>query len=199
MDVQEAISRRRSIRRFSQEPVEETVLYELIGSARLAPSASNLQPLQYMPVWQPELLDAVFDCTKWAGYLPDYAPKAGRKPMAYIIILVNEEIRKQGADTDAGAAVQNILLAAVEKGLGTCWIGSVDRPQITELLGIPENCRIHSLVALGYPAESPVWEDQSSDSIQYYLDETGRIHVPKRNFDDIIILPKQEKEEGNKA
>lgn len=198
MKVSEAIEKRRSIRKFSQQPVEKDVLYELVKAARLAPSAANIQPLQYMIVHQKQLLDPVFACTKWAGYLEDYAPKKGFRPTAYIVVLVDESIKKEGNDNDAGAAVQNILLTAVENGLGSCWIGSVDRKTLAQLLGVPENRRIHSVIALGYPAEDPVWEDQKEASIRYYLDQEERLHVPKRHMKDVIVpiqpnLPDAEK------
>ena len=163
------------------------MLYELVMGARLAPQAANIQPLQYMIVHQKQLLEPVFACTRWAGYLEGYAPKPGFRPTAYIIVLINEELKKNGNDTDAGAAIENMLLLAVEKGLGSCWIGSLDREQLTKLLGVPETCRIHSLIALGYPAENPVWEEKEGDSIQYYLDEERRLHVPKRRMNEIIL------------
>lgn len=186
MNVTEAIFKRRSIRRFSPQPVEKDVLYELIKAARMAPAAANIQPLQYMIVHQKQLLDPVFDCTRWAGYLENYAPRKGFRPTAYIVVLINEQIKKEGNDNDAGAAVQNIMLTAVEKGLGSCWIGSVDRKKLSKLLGVPEHCRIHTVVALGYPAEDPISEDME-DSIRYYLDEEHRLHVPKRRLGDLIV------------
>lgn len=186
MNVTEAIYKRRSIRRFSPQPVEKDVLYELIKAARMAPAAANIQPLQYMIVHQKQLLDPVFDCTRWAGYLENYAPRKGFRPTAYIVVLINEQIKKEGNDNDAGAAVQNMMLTAVEKGLGSCWIGSVDRKKLSNLLGVPEHCRIHTVVALGYPAEDPISEDME-DSIRYYLDEEHRLHVPKRRLGDLIV------------
>ena len=100
MNVSEAIFKRRSIRRFSPQPVDKEVLYELVQAARMAPAAANIQPLQYMIVHQKQLLDPVFDCTLWAGYLEDYAPKQGFRPTAYIVVLVNEDIKKAGNDND---------------------------------------------------------------------------------------------------
>ena len=166
--------------------VTEAILYELVKAARMAPAAANIQPLQYMIVHQKQLLDPVFDCTLWAGYLDNYAPKPGFRPAAYIVVLINEDIKKAGNDNDAGAACQNIMLTAVEKGLGSCWIGSVNRKKLSKLLGVPENCKIHTVIALGYPAEDPVWEEME-DSHKYYLDEERRLHVPKRRMCDVIV------------
>ena len=87
------------------------------------------------------------------------------------------------------------MLTAVEKGLGSCWIGSVNRKKMSKLLGVPENCKIHTVIALGYPAEDPVWEEME-DSHKYYLDEERRLHVPKRRMSDIIVpvVPNLEEE-----
>ena len=93
MDLMEAIYRRRSIRRFSPQPVEKDKLYEMVKAARMAPQASNIQPLQYMIVHQKELLEPVFACTRWAGYLEHYAPVPSYRPTAYIVVLLNEEIK----------------------------------------------------------------------------------------------------------
>jgi nitroreductase len=162
MNVTEAIFKRRSIRRFSPQPVDKEVLYELVQAARMAPAAANIQPLQYMIVHQKQLLDPVFDCTLWAGYLEDYAPKPGFRPMAYIVVLVNEDIKKAGNDNDAGAAVQNILLTAVEKGLGSCWIhreyemfGTAEGKEMMQSWGLPEGLVGIAALALGYPNASP--------------------------------------------
>lgn len=187
MELHDAIYRRRSIRRFSPKPVEKDALYAMVQAARLAPQASNLQPMKYMIVHQKRLLEPVFSCLKWAGYLPDYAPKPGYRPTAYIVVLTDTGIKVSHTDTDAGAAVENMLLTALDYGLGTCWIGSVDREKLRKLLTVPQNLEIHSVVAVGYPAQEPVWEEKDSDSIRYYLDEDGRLHVPKRRMGEILV------------
>ena len=114
----------------------------------LAPQASNLQPIKYIVVDDKDLLEPVFATTKWAAYIaPEGTPKPGERPVAYVVILVDLEIRNSGYDTDAGAAVENLILAGVGEGIGSCWIGSVDRDRLRELLGIPERYIIHSIVA----------------------------------------------------
>lgn len=189
MQVSDAIGKRRSVRHFSPQPVEKNALYELVQAARLAPQAANIQPVKYMIVHQKELLGPVFSCLKWAGYLKNYAPAEGQRPTAYIVILIDTSLKKE-ADTDAGAAVENLLLTATDKGLGSCWLGAVDRARLSQYLGVPESMKIHSVVALGYPAEDPVWEEKNDDSIRYYLDENGRLHVPKRRMGELLVTMK---------
>lgn len=187
MNVREAIEKRRSIRRFSPQPVEINDLYEMVGAARLAPQAANVQPMKYMIVHQKELVKRFFDCTKWAGYLPGYTPSEGLRPTAYILCLIDQDLKMTWSDTDAGAAVENMILTAVEKGLGTCWLGALNKEKLTKLLGVPENLKIHSAVAVGYPAQEPCWEEKDGDSIKYYLDDNDRIHVPKRRMNEILV------------
>jgi hypothetical protein len=87
---------------------------------------------------------------------------------------------------DAGAAIENLLLAAWEKGLGGCWIASIDRDRLRTILNVPEHLDIDSVISLGYPAEQPVGEEMT-DSVKYYLDDDDTLHVPKRRLADIQL------------
>jgi nitroreductase len=188
MDVYEAILKRRTIRKFKQDLIPTDVLEKLVNAARLAPSGANLQPIKYVIINDPELLPSVFSMTRWAAYIaPKGTPQAGEEPTAYIAVLADREIRATGYDSDAGAAIENLILTAVSEGIGSCWLGSIDREGLRELLQIPENYHIHSLIALGYPAESPVAED-AIDSIKYYRDENGTLHVPKRTLAEVMFV-----------
>lgn len=187
MSTYDLILKRRTIRKFKQQKIERSILEKLINAARFAPSASNMQPLKYAIVDEPSKVKSVFDCVKWAGYIaPAGNPAEGEKPVAFIVILADTEIRKAGYELDIGAAAQSIFLAAAEEGIGTCWMGAIDRDKIREILSIPQRYIIDTVVALGYAAESPVTEDEKS-SIKYYKDENGVLHVPKRKLEDIIL------------
>ena len=190
MDVYEAITKRRSIRRFKQDPISKDVLKKLMEAARICPSAANLQPLRYIVVANPRLVKQVFPCTKWAGYItPAGNPPEGEEPVAYIVVLIDTEIVSDPNHglRDSGAAVENIILAAVEEGIGSCWLGAVNKKKIRELLDIPERFVVDTLVALGYPNEEPLMIEMT-DSIKYFKDETGRLHVPKRKLEDIMEI-----------
>lgn len=187
MGVYELILRRRTIRRFRPEPVLFSALQKIVDAARLAPSGANLQPCEFVIVDDPQLVDLLFSCTKWAGYLPPEQgpPPPGQRPTAYVVVLLNRERRQQGGEHDAGAAIMSMILAALELGIGACWIGSVDRPRVREALAIPAHCDIDSVLALGYPAESPQVEPLK-DSVKYWRDENGVLHVPKRALQDVM-------------
>lgn len=189
MKTFDAIKKRRSIRRFKQKAISFKILEKLVDAARLAPSAANLQPCEFIIVNDKEKCQAVFLCTRWAGYLKEQgAPTQGVKPTAYIVILINKEKPQHALSTaDAAAAIENILLAATEEKLGSCWIGSLDKDKLKQILNIPDNCIIDSVVALGYPAEKSYAEDLVSD-IKYWKDTKGNMHVPKRKLKDILHI-----------
>ena len=171
MDLMELIKTRRSIRLFNQDPIDEKILLELIEAARCAPSSANLQPLEYVIINQSPLIDEVFNQLKWAGFVqPKRNPPVGLRPVAYITVLINTEYKSaEFACVDAAAAIENMLLAAWSKQIGSCWIGSIDRPNLRKILSLPGHTKIDSVIALGRPAESPILEDAKTDSVKYIL------------------------------
>ena len=185
MSVYELIQQRRTIRRFKQDPVPEDLLIKMVDAGRLAPSGGNLQPLEFVVVNDSELLPQVFEATRWAAYLgPEGTPKEGERPTAYVVTLINRKTRADGGYHDAGAAMENMILVALEAGFGSCWIASLDRNALYKILHIPQHCEIDSVLALGVPAETAVAEPMK-DSIRYYRDEHGVHHVPKRALSSV--------------
>ena len=82
-------------------------------------------------------------------------------------------------------AWENAVLAAWEKGIGSCWIISMDKERVHSLFDVPSSYKVDSVIAFGYPAESPVTED-FRDSVEYWKDDEGCLHVPKRKLTDVI-------------
>jgi len=178
--VYETIAGRRTIRKFRPDPVPRELLEHLVDAARLAPSAANLQPLEFVVVDAPDLRAEVFPCLKWAAYIaPAGDPRPGEEPTAYVVTLANTQIREKMFEYDVGAAMENMILAALEEGVGSCWMLSIDREKLRAILGVPEHYRIDSVLALGFPGEDPAAEVMG-ESCRYWKDETGRLHVPKR-------------------
>ena len=187
MEAYDLIRQRRTIRKFLQKRLERALLEKLVDAARLAPSANNMQPLKYIIVSEAEKTEQFFKYVKWAGYIaPAGNPGENEKPVAYIVILLDTQVRETGYELDVGAAAQSMFITAQELGVGSCWMGAIDREGIRKLLSIPERYSVNTVVALGYPAESPVGEEESG-SIRYYKDESGILHVPKRKLEDIIL------------
>ncbi len=190
MDLFDLIKTRRSIRRFSQEKLDRNFLIELVEAARCAPATANLQPLEYIIVDEPKICEKLFEALSWAGHVrPKRNPLPNQRPVAYIVVLANSEI-KSNAPVDAAAAIENILLAAWGKGVGSCWLGAIDRMKILQVLDIDEKYQVDSVVALGKPDEKPVMEDAKGDDTKYYLDEKDVLHVPKRAMAKILHFNK---------
>lgn len=187
MSVYETVQKRRSIRRFLQKRAPLITLRKIVDSGRMGPSAMNLQPWEFIIVDSTELVAGVFENLKWAGYLPiDLgAPKAGEEPVAYILVLRNQRFKSKWTGHDIGAAVENMILVALEEGIGSCWIASVNRAPVMELLRIPDEFEIDSVLALGYPNEEPIAFDLN-ETVKYFRDENGRLHVPKRTMESVV-------------
>ena len=195
MDTMDVLYARRTIRKFTQEPIPKEILTRIVEVARLAPSASNRQPLRYLIVNDTGLCDQVFPLTRWAGMLgPEGTPKKGERPTAYILLLVDAKLDWRWSAHDIGAAAQTIMLAAQDHRIGTCWMGAIDKEAIAALLGISGKYRLDTLISMGYPAERSVYEDEQGD-IKYYKDEQDTLHVPKRRLEDILWY-NQIQEEG---
>jgi nitroreductase len=170
---------RRTIRRFKPDAIAREDLIELVNAGRLAASAGNRQPWEFVIVDDTSLVKDCYDSLGWlAG-----APEAAEAPTALIVVLLANPKDKWSAYADGGAAVQNMQLAAWEKGIGGCWIGSVAVETVAKLLKVPDELKIFSVLALGYPAEEPVAED--ADDVSAKRDESGRLHVHKRKLDAI--------------
>ena len=79
------------------------------------------------------------------------------------------------------------MLAALEMGIATCWLGSINRKKIKELLKIPEDREVDTIIALGYPMERSVIEDGRED-VKYWKDENGVMHVPKKGVEKLLHI-----------
>lgn len=193
MEVYEAVTKRRSIRRFENIPVAYGILEKCVNGARLAPSSWNHQVCEYIIVDDERLLYQVLNSLKgWGGKTrPEEGWPREFGPRAFIITLFNKTLEKElGAERtagslDAGLATENILLTAMSHGLGSCPTRSFEEDKLKKLLNIPDKYDIAFVVALGYPDESPV-EETFTDSLDHQVDGQGVRHVPKRKLKDIM-------------
>ena len=180
MSSYESILQRRTIRKFKQGPILDTLLEKFVNAGRVAPSAGNLQPLEYIVVRNEELLEPVFKHLKWAAYTaPEGTPKEGEKPAAYIVIIANNNVGSTNVAYDLGASAMSIILTAWEDGIGCCWIRACDKNGLKKLLGVTDMYEVDSVLALGYRDEAPVMEENDT-RIKYYKDDKGVLHVPKK-------------------
>lgn len=186
------VNKTRTFRRFKQSRrIAGEDLKALVELARLGGSARNCQPWQYAIITDPGDCDKIFPYLGWAGYLSDWkGPEPGEQPAAYIICLLNRTWLKgtdKEAHFDLGIATQNLLLGAMEKGIGGCRIGAFN-PKIADILDRGDDIEVALIVALGYPAEEVVIETcESGDDIKYWRDDGDVHHVPKRKLEDILV------------
>lgn len=185
----ELVLQNRSYRRFEETcQISKDMLIELVDLARQTASASNKQPIKYVLSTEKKTNDLIFPCLTWAAHLKDWkGPKKGQRPSAYIVLLIDQNITKNWW-CDDGIAAQTILLGAVEKGLGGCMLGAINKKRLQENLKIPEHLHIRLVIALGKPAEQVMIEDlPNSGDTRYWRDEFGNHHVPKRSLEEVVL------------
>jgi nitroreductase len=186
--IRNLILQNRSYRRFYEdEPVEMSLLEELVDLARNSASAGNKQSLKYILSTSREMNAMIFPALAWAGYLKTWdGPEPGERPGAYAVILGDREISEKFY-CDHGIAAQSILLGATEKGLGGCIIGSIRRKPLGKILGLSRRYEILLVLALGKPREKVVLEEARDNDIRYWRDDQQVHHVPKRPLNEFIL------------
>lgn len=143
---------RRSIRKYTDQMVEEEKVRLLLQAAMAAPSARNLQPWEFIVMTKRAAIDELATFSPYVGMLKE-------APLAIVVCgRIDAETGSPGYwVVDCSAAVQNILLAAHALGLGAVWLGVYPRPErqgaIREFLQLPDNVVPHSVISIGYPAE----------------------------------------------
>jgi nitroreductase len=151
MNILEAIFTRRSIRKFTGEPVSEEDLQTILRAGSYAPSAHNLQPWRFIVVRNAEKLQAIADNHRYAKMLPG----AG----CCIVVGGDKTVQSKTGFLveDCSAAIQNMLLAAHGLGLGTVWCGLYPVPKLTKvvktILNLPPEIVPVGLFALGHKVE----------------------------------------------
>lgn len=148
----ELAEKRCSIRSYKPDPVSDELLNEVLEAGRLAPTACNLQPFQFIVVREKENLAALA-----AGYPGDWFKEAP------VVIAICTQVSKawkrkfdgrQMVDVDAAIAADHMTLAAADLGLGTCWVGAFDPKIIRTVLGVQRTVEPLILLTLGHPNET---------------------------------------------
>ncbi|HRY84234.1 MAG TPA: nitroreductase family protein [Candidatus Cloacimonadota bacterium] len=185
----ELVLKNRSVRRYDNSfSISRKQLEDLVELARCSPCAANLQNLRFYLSCEEEFNQHIFKHVKWANYLRYWdGPAPQEAPSAYILILCSKDCGKFHL-LDTGIAAQTMLLGATELGLSGCMIASMDKSAIQTALGLPEEYDLVLTIALGKAAEKIMLEDViDPDDIEYYRDDEGVHHVPKRSLRDLII------------
>jgi nitroreductase len=144
MDAIEALRTRRSIRVYQEKEVPRELIEEIIDAARLAPTANNIQPWEFVVVTDAGMRRKIADLTDYGKFIA----QAGA-----CVAVFSKDVNH--CLEDGSAATENILVAAHALGLGTCWVAGYEKPHakpIGDLLGVPGGHLLIALIALGYPA-----------------------------------------------
>ena len=144
MDVFEAVHERHSIRAYQDKPVPREKLERILEAARLAPSAKNVEPWHFIAVTDAEKRKALSKGL--------YAKFLVQTPLV-IVACGDKKASPDWYAIDTALAVENMILTAINEGLGTCCVGSFDEKQVAALLKIPENFEVLLLLAVGYARE----------------------------------------------
>lgn len=166
MTPTECIKTRRSIRQFTEQPVSRKILSDIVEAASYAPSWKNTQITRYIAVDNPSLKTQIAEeCTDLYRNNGEIIKRSAML-IAVTIIKNRSGYERDGSFStkkgtgwqmyDAGIATEAFCLAAWEKGIGSVILGIFDEDKASALLGIPEECELVSLIAIGYPAEEPV-------------------------------------------
>jgi nitroreductase len=163
MELKDAITGRRSIRRYAEKKVAPEVIRDILDLARRAPSSMNGQPWHFVVVRRPDLKSEL------AGIKDRYCPPEKRafsadhvkEADAVIVVCVDRELSFDRGIENAVLATANIMLAAHEQGLGTVYMSAYKAgdagvsDEISALLKMPASLMPVTLIPLGYPAETP--------------------------------------------
>ncbi len=166
MELKEAILQRKSIRSYEDKAVPEDKLNAVLEAARMAPSGANRQPWKFVVVRDSEKRKQLSAASGGQGHVaeaPVVIAAVGTMPENIMVCEV------PGYPVDLSIAVDHMTLAAVDEGLGTCWIGAFKQDMARDVLGVPESCKIVALLTLGYPKDAGRPKDRKSiDEIVCY-------------------------------
>jgi nitroreductase len=150
MELMEVIAKRESVRRYEDRPVPEDKLLKVLESARLAPSASNRQRCKFVVVRDEKR-------RKELSVATGGQPHVAQAPVVIAAVSTMPEYVMRcevpAYAVDLAIAVDHMTLTAADEGLGTCWIGAFSQEEARNVLGIPDNYKVVTLLPLGFPQQ----------------------------------------------
>jgi len=150
MSFLELASKRYSGRAYKDDPVEEEKLQQVLEAVRLAPTACNLQPFQFIVIHtkgKEAALKRIYSAS-WFVEAPIVICACGIPSQSWV-----RQDGKNYCEVDVTIAMDHLILAAADLGLGTCWIGAFNPDAAREMLGLPDNVEPIAFTPLGYPAD----------------------------------------------
>jgi nitroreductase len=164
MEFFEVLESRRSVRRFDGRAVSDEQLLRILEAARCAPSGGNMQPWELIVLRERESIRLAVDTT-FVGFDPSSGRRQEWLLGAALLIVACADLKRSSsrygqmgarvAVLDTAAAVENMLLAAVALGLGSCWVSGFDTRALGRLLRLPEFVQPLAILPLGFPVDIP--------------------------------------------
>jgi len=161
MKVLDVIQKRRSVRKYKEDPIPEKALMRVLEAARLAPSGKNFQPWKFIIVKDKVLKEKLAKASAGQFFMaeaPIIIVGCGFPDNCY----AHMGRYMKSWSVDVTIALEHLILQAQEEGLGTCWIGSFEEEEVKAILNIPENVKVLALTPLGYPDEIPRFRGRKS-------------------------------------
>jgi len=160
MDALKVLKERRSIRKFQKNPVPKEIIEDIIDCGRLAATAINIQPWEFIVVRDEKRRKEIADITDYGKFIKE-------APVCIVVFCKDTKYYLE----DGSAATENILLAAKAYGLGSCWVAGdkkIYAEKIRKFLEVPEGYKLISLIAIGYPAENPSPKKRSLEEVLHW-------------------------------
>jgi nitroreductase len=160
MNAIDALRTRRSIRTYEAKPVEQRIIEEIVDCARLAPTAMNAQPWDFVVITAKEDLVRIPPMLGHAEFIAN---------AAFAVLVLGRET--DCTVEDCSAATENLLLAATAHGIGSCWVAGIGQPYaptVVKEFGAPEDRRLIAIVSFGYAAEDPQIEKRALADVLHW-------------------------------
>jgi nitroreductase len=160
MECIEALKTRRSVRAYTGEPVPREVIEDIIDCGRLAATAINIQPWEFVVVTDPGMLRAIAAVAEYGRFIAQAA--------VCVVVLCHDT--KYYLEDGCNAS-QNILVAARAHGLASCWVAGDKKAyaaKVRQLVGAPETCKLISLLAIGHSAEERANEKRPLSDVLHW-------------------------------
>ena len=158
MNALEAIRKRRSVRKYTGEPIPRGDLKKIVDAGRLAATGSNRQPWDFIVVTDREMIERLKVAAEWM------------EKAAAIIAVVMDPSSRWWVE-DGSAAVENMLIASTALGYGSCWLEGYTLPreeEFKELLGVPKEKRLLTLIPIGVPVEWPTRKKKPLEEVLHW-------------------------------
>jgi len=142
LDTFTAIRTRREIREFLDKPIPEESLRKILEAGRLAPSSKNSQPWQFVVIRNKETLNKIASLTPTGSHI-------AKAPLAIATLMDGAKL----PEIDGTRAIQSMVLAAWDLGIGTCWVTNFYEDAVKDILGAPQRMKLVTVMPFGYPKE----------------------------------------------